>query len=188
VRRLLALVVAAGLSAVAGCSDLQGTDGKDYVGGNGSVIEVEPSDRGDPVEAAGETLDGSELDLTDYRGQVVVVNVWGAWCVECRKEMPMLVDAADELPGDTVIFGIDVRDPSRDNALAFERSFDVPYPSLYDPGSEQLLNFPSPVNPRATPSTVVLDREGRIAALISGVVPSKLTLLEVVEKVESEDG
>jgi hypothetical protein len=64
----------------------------------------------------------------------------------------------------------------------------VPYPSLYDPGSEQLLNFPSPVNPRATPSTVVLDREGRIAALISGVVPSKLTLLEVVEKVESEDG
>ena len=67
--------------------------------------------------------------------------------------------------------------------LAFVRSAEIPYPSLYDPGSEQLLRFPPPINPRDIPSTVVLDAEGRVAALIRGELPSKLTLLDVVEEV-----
>jgi hypothetical protein len=64
----------------------------------------------------------------------------------------------------------------------------VPYPSLFDPGSKTLLSFPTPYNPRDTPSTIVLDSQGRVAALIRGELPSKLTLLDVVQEVAKEDG
>jgi len=165
------------------CTDVNGTDGKDFVTGDGRVIQIEPGDRGEPVDAGGETLDGDQLELADLRGKVVVVNVWGAWCTECRIETPLLVDAADELPGDATVVGIDIRDSSKDNALAYVRTAGIPYPSIYDPGSEQLLRFPPPINPRDIPSTVVLDAEGRVAALIRGALPSKLTLLDVVEEV-----
>ena len=99
----------------------------------------------------------------------------------------MLVDAAEELAGEATFVGINIRDTSRDNALAFERGLEVPYPSIYD-RQRQLLNFPSPFNPRDMPSTVVLDGQGRVAALVRGQLPSKLTLVELVEKVAAEDG
>jgi thiol-disulfide isomerase/thioredoxin len=184
-RRLSLLVAALAVagSTASACTDVDGTNGKDFVTGDGRVLEIDPGDRGDPVDAGGETLDGDQLDLADLRGHVVVVNVWGAWCTECRVETALLVDAADELPGGATFVGIDVRDNSKDDALAFVRSAQIPYPSIYDPGSEQLLRFPPPINPRDIPSTVVLDAQGRVAALIRGALPSKLTLLDVVEEV-----
>jgi thiol-disulfide isomerase/thioredoxin len=184
---LLVAALAATVVLASACTEIRGTEGKDYVSGDGGVVEIPPADRKAPVEVSGETLTGDHLDLADRRGSVVVVNVWWSGCGPCAIETPMLVDAADELAGDASIVGIDIRD-SRDDGLAFERGLDVPYPSLHDPGSEQLLNFPSPYDPRAMPSTVVLDRQGRVAALIPGQLPSKLTLLEVVEKVAAEDG
>jgi thiol-disulfide isomerase/thioredoxin len=190
-RRRLSLLVAA--LAVAGstataCTDVNGTNGKDFVTGDGRVLQYAPGKRGEPVDAGGDTLDGDQLQLADLRGKVVVVNVWGAWCTECRTETPILVDAADELPNGATIVGVDVRDSSKDDALAYVRAAEIPYPSIYDPGSEQLLRFPPPINPRDIPSTVVLDAQGRVAALIRGELPSKLTLLDVVQEVSSEDG
>src|SRR5262245_26133128 len=189
-RRLPLLVAALAVTAAAAtaCTEANGTEGKDYVSGDGVVIEISPEDRGKPVDISGETLTGDHLDLADRRGSVVVVNVWWSGCPPCRKEAPMLADAADELPADASIVGIDVRDSSKDNPLAFERGFGVPYESIYDPGSETLLRFPPPFNPRWMPSTVVLDREGRVAALVGGELPSKLTLTELVQKVAAEDG
>ena len=189
-RRLSLVAVALALVAAAAtaCTEANGTNGKNYVTGDGRVIQIVQGERGDPVDVSGTTLDGEEFDLADLRGQVVVVNVWGSWCPECRSEAPLLVDAAGELPGDATMVGIAVREASKDNPLAFERSFEVPYPSVFDPGSEQLLSFPPPYNPRDIPSTMVLDREGRVAALIRGELPSKLTLLDVVEEVSKEDG
>ena len=190
-RRRLLLIVAA-LAVTAGtataCTEANGTNGKNYVPGDGAVIEIDPSDRGEPVELSGETLTGDQVDLADRRGSVVVVNVWWAGCPPCRKEAPLLVDASDELPGGGTVLGINIRDSSKDNALAFERGFEVPYPSIYDPGSRLLLNFPPPFNPRDMPSTVVLDAQGRVAALIRGEIPSKLTLIDLAEKVAAEDG
>ena len=190
-RRRLALIVAA-LAVTAGtataCTDANGTNGKDYVAGDGVVIEIPPDERGEPVELSGETLTGDQVDLADRRGSVVVVNVWWAGCPPCRKEAPLLVDASDELPGGGTVLGINIRDSSKDTALAFERGFGVTYPSIYDPGSKLLLNFPPPFNPRDMPSTVVLDRQGRVAALIRGEIPSKLTLIDLAEKVAAEDG
>jgi thiol-disulfide isomerase/thioredoxin len=185
---LLVAVLATTVATATACTSANGTEGKNYVGGDGIVKEVPAEDRQSPVEVSGETLAGDHLDLADLRGKVVVVNVWGAWCGECLKEAPMLVDAADELPSGTEMVGIDIRDLGRDQPLGFERSYGVPYPSIYDPGSKTLLSIPAPFNPRATPSTVVLDRTGRVAAVVSGVLPSKLTLVELVEKVADERG
>jgi thiol-disulfide isomerase/thioredoxin len=187
-RRLPLLVAALAVAgAASACTDVSGTNGKNFVSSDGGVIEIPVSDRTAPISASGETLTGDRLDLSDLRGQVVVVNVWGSWCGDCRAEARMLVDAADELPAGASMLGIDVRDLSKDNPQAYERGFGVTYPSIYDPGSETLLDFPAPYNPRAIPSTMVLDREGRLAALISGRLPSKLTLTEVVDQVAAED-
>ena len=149
------------------------------------MLQVPLDEREDPVEISGDSLEGDPVDLADWRGDVVVVNIWGSWCTPCRSEASLLVDADAEL--DAQFVGIDIRDNQPD-ALAFEREFGVEYPSIYDPGSEQLLRFGAEYGPRATPSTYVLDREGRVAALISGEVPSLGTLRELVEEVAAEDG
>ncbi|HET9422970.1 MAG TPA: TlpA disulfide reductase family protein [Nocardioides sp.] len=149
------------------------------------MLQVSVEDREGPVEISGDSLEGDPVDLADWRGDVVVVNVWGSWCTPCRSEAPLLVDADAEL--DAHLVGIDIRDNQPD-ALAFEREFGVEYPSIYDPGSEQLLRFGAKYGPKATPSTYVLDREGRVAALISGEVPSLGTLRDLVEEVAAEDG
>jgi thiol-disulfide isomerase/thioredoxin len=185
---LLAAALAVTAATASACNGVNGTNGKNFVTSDGIVVQVPEADRDEPVEVSGETLDGEQLDLADLRGKVVVVNVWGAWCTACRSEAPALVDAQDELPAGTAMVGIDIRDPSQDSALAYERSFGIGYPSIYDPGSETLLDFPTPYNPRDTPSTMVLDRQGRLAALIRGQLPSKLTLVQVVSKVADESG
>jgi thiol-disulfide isomerase/thioredoxin len=185
-RRTTSLLAVALLTA--GCSGIQGTGDGDYVpGGTGNnVAVVAVDDREAPIELTGTTLDGEELDLDDLRGEVVVVNVWWSGCGPCRSEMPMLVGAAEELDAEFV--GINIRDYSDSAARAFEKKYGVTYPSIYDPGSETLLAFGNRYFPRSMPSTVVLDRDGRAAALISGPIPSRTTLDEVVEEVAADDG
>ena len=169
-----------------GCSSLQGTGDKGYLSGDGRITQVPIADRGDPVEVSGTTLDEKSLSLTDLRGSVVVVNVWGSWCPPCAAEMPDLVSVASDPATEAEFVGINVRDPSPANAQSFVRSFDVPYPSLYDPDGETLLAFQGLVAPRAIPSTLILDREGRIAVSLIGPLPSALTLAGLVEDVAAE--
>lgn len=182
-RRALPLVLLA--LALSGCSGLRGSGDLDYVPGEGNVVQVAVEDREEPIEIAGTSLQGDPVDLADFRGEVTVVNMWGSWCGPCRSETPLLVQAAGEL--DASFVGINVRD-TQGNALAFEREFAIPYPSIYDQGSETLLAFGSRYAPRSMPTTVLLDREGRLAALISGEIPSTLTLSELVEEIGAEDG
>jgi thiol-disulfide isomerase/thioredoxin len=185
VPRVVAIVAAVGLLAVAGCSDLQGTDGKQYVGGDGQIVVIEPEDRDGPVEASGPDLNGDELDLADYRGRVVVANLWWSGCGPCRQEMPLLDDVVGEFGDDAVLLGINTRDPSADNALAFMRGVGVDFPSFYDQGGEVLLEFPR-IRPGSLPSTAVLDGEGRLAALVSGEVTSPVTLRDVIDEIVAE--
>jgi len=176
------LAVLLGLSA---CG-LSGTNNGGYIEGDGQVVTYAVDDRSDPIELSGETLQGKPYDLADQRGKVVVVNVWGAWCASCVGEAPLLEKAHQELGDDVAFVGIDVRDNSRDNALAFERGNHLTYPSIYSPDSSATRPFKGSVNPRTTPATLVLDPEGRVAAVISGAVPSTLTLVEVVRDVQGK--
>lgn len=186
--RVVASCLLASLFAVAGCSSLSGTDGKGYISGEGVPTEVAPGDRGEPIELAADDLEGASIALDDLRGKPTVVNVWWSACPPCRIEQPELNEAAEEL-GDQVEFvGLNIRDSSPDQALAYVRSFDVPYPSIYSPDGRALLPFAGTLSPRSIPSTVVLDGEGRIAASIIGALPSKQTLVSIVEKVLEERG
>jgi thiol-disulfide isomerase/thioredoxin len=184
VRALVAAVLAC--LVLAGCSGLSGTGDKGYITGDGQVAFLAPEDRGDPVELTGEDLDGEPLSLADLRGQVAVVNVWGAWCVQCRTEMPDLLEAVAETEGTASYVGINIRDSSQQTAKAFVRTYEMPYPSFYSPDGKALLPFSETAVARATPSTVVLDAEGRVAASIIGVLPSALTLVDLVEDVAAE--
>jgi thiol-disulfide isomerase/thioredoxin len=182
-------LVAAALLAVAlgpaltGCGSLRGTSGQSYIEGEGTVTEVKVADRAKPVELSGTTLDGDKLSIADLRGDVVVINIWGAWCPSCRKEMPDLVAVANGYAEDSGVrfVGIDVRESSADNGRAFVRTFKVPYPSLDDQGGESLLALRGVVPPTATPSTLVLDAEGRVAARVLGPIPSRTTLKDLIE-------
>ena len=180
------LVALTSLVALSGCTSLRGTNDGGYVPGEGGVIEIALDNREKAVEIDAETVEGGPLDLADLRGEVVVVNVWWSGCAPCRLEMPMLVEASEEL--DAKFVGINTRDPSIASVRAFEEAAGVTYPSYYDPGGETLLAFGSRFSPRAMPSTLVLDREGRVAAVISGAIPSKTTLADLVEEIAAEDG
>ena len=143
-----------------------GGSGTRFVPGTGCIDKVAEADRKPLPDLSGPTVDGKEIDLADYKGKVVVINVWGSWCTPCRAEMPHLVKIANETEADGVRFvGINSRDPNKAPAVKFEKEFGVPYPSLYDPTGRLMLRFPKgSLNPRAIPSTVFVDRDGRIAA------------------------
>jgi len=167
-----------------GCSRVGSTGDKGYIDGEGVITLLPVAKRKAPGMVSGETLDGQQVSLASYAGKVVVVNVWGAWCPPCRAEADDLAAAARELAPKGVVFvGINSRDSSKDNARAFERTYDVPYPSIYDPGGRNLLAFHRTLTPNAIPSTVVIDAQGRVAASILGAVTSKTTLVDLVEDV-----
>ncbi|MFB7518194.1 TlpA family protein disulfide reductase [Streptomyces sp. NPDC056144] len=163
------LTAAVALSACSGDNNGKsgGGGGTNFVSNTGGIDTVAKGERTTPKEIAGETLEGKPLDVADLKGKVVVLNVWGSWCGPCRAEAPHFAKVAKELKGQDVEFvGLNTRDPNKQPAIAFEEDYGVPYPSLYDPqGKLILFGFPKgTLNPQAIPSTVVLDKEGKIAA------------------------
>ncbi|MER7110476.1 TlpA family protein disulfide reductase [Streptomyces sp. NPDC000229] len=168
---LTAGALAAAFTLTACSGDSNGTAGgggnTNFVTNTGGIDTVAKGERKAPGKLAGETLDGKQLDVAGLKGKVVVLNAWGSWCAPCRAEAKHFTKVAKELKSQGVEFvGINTRDPNKQPALAFEKDFEVPYPSLYDPVGELVLNgFPKgTLNLQSIPSTVVLDRDGKIAA------------------------
>lgn len=136
-----------------------------FVGGTGEVTTVPVSKRKAAPDISGETVDDKKLSLKDYRGKIVVLNVWGSWCAPCRAEAPHMAKVAKDTKAKGVEFiGINTRDLDKANARAFDRTYEIDYPSLFDPSGKQLRRFPSnSLSLQTIPSTLVLDREGKIA-------------------------
>ncbi len=169
---LTATVVGCALTLSA-CSDPGGKPsgsggGSNYVTGPSGISTVAQGNRDEAPKLDGETVDGKTLDTTELKGKVVVLNVWGSWCPPCRAEAKYFAQVSKELAeaGKPVAFvGINTRDNTKQNATAFEENFGITYPSLYDPDGKLMLRFPAgTLNPNAIPSTIVLDKEGKIAA------------------------
>jgi thiol-disulfide isomerase/thioredoxin len=116
-------------------------------------------------------------------GTVLVVNVWGSWCPPCIEETPALQKAHEQLAGKDVEFiGLDIQE-SPESGLAFQKANNVAYPSLAYDGGVPLLALQGKV--AATPTTLVLDRHGRIAARVSGPVTTA-TVVGLVDDVLAE--
>lgn len=144
-------------------------DGKNYIAGDGSVTEYAASDRGESVEVAGTLFDGTSVSSSEWDGQVTVLNFWYASCAPCREEAPDLVSLHDDYaPEGAVFYGVNIRD-EKATAEAFERSFGIPYQSFDDKDGGVLLDMTQYVPPQAVPTTIVLDREGRVSARILGL-------------------
>ncbi|MHB1234165.1 MAG: TlpA family protein disulfide reductase [Microbacteriaceae bacterium] len=169
---LLALAAAIVLS---GCSSndplaqqYRAGTSKNYIAGSG-ITEIKPADRGQPVAFTASTDAGKTVTSADYSGTVLVLNFWYASCPPCRAEAPRLQALYQEFSGKGAAFlGVNVRDQAA-TALEFEKQFGIGYPSVIDTNQgNMLLAFAGSVPPNAVPTTLVIDKKGRVAARILG--------------------
>jgi thiol-disulfide isomerase/thioredoxin len=155
-------------------------------GGQTRLFYDPPEQRGTVAGLSGENLlqPGSTVGLEDFPGQVVVLNIWGSWCGPCREEMPGLQQIHEQLqPNGVTLLGIDIRDDA-DAARDFMRDRGITYPSIFDnPGRSltALQGFPR----NTVPSTLVLDRQHRVAAVFLTAVRVS-ELYPVVQRIAAE--
>jgi thiol-disulfide isomerase/thioredoxin len=182
-----AMLTVLSLGACSGAlSDGPSTSDQGFVSGDGTLTVLPTDQRGEAPTLVGEKLGGGDFDLADYRGDVVVLNVWGSWCGPCRKEAPELQAVYDKLKGDGVKFvGLNTRDKP-EPAQAFVDRFGITFPTVLDPDGKLQLAFSDTLPPAAIPSTLVIDREGRVAARIIGPLESSTVLRELAEQVVDE--
>lgn len=184
-------VATVGLLALSGCVVSPGDDALTQVRPSystvGPVTEIAQADRADPVLFSGTLETGETASSTDWAGKVLVVNFWYAGCAPCRAEAPDLEALYSEFQDQDVMFvGVNVRDQAG-TAQSFASTFDITYPSFLDAndGSIQLA-FSGTIAPNAVPTTVVLDRDGRVASRIVGQLASRSILETLIRDTLAE--
>ncbi|GAA1464671.1 TlpA family protein disulfide reductase [Microbacterium thalassium] len=183
---LAALALTAG---IAGCSSdplaeqYRAGDNKGFIAADGfRVVEIAADDRGEPVEFTGVLDTGDTVTAADYEGDVLVVNFWYAGCAPCRAEAPELEAAYADLDGEAVSFlGVNIYDGA-DASLAFADTYGIEYPSaLATVDGSIKLAFADETPLNAVPTTLVLDKEGRVAARIIGRLADASILTTIVD-------
>lgn len=176
-----ALAALLAVMLLAGCTTAA-SNNTAFVSGDGTTTVLAVASRGDALELSGETLTGEQLDISKFRGQNVVINVWASWCAPCRQEAPELKAFNIENP-DVALVGINTRD-NNPAARAFEKFFGITYPSIVDPDGSKQLVFRNSLPMSAIPTTIVLDKQGRVSARILGAV-SRSLLTQIVDEVNN---
>lgn len=199
-RRVAAAAVAIGLaatltltlSACTGANDgliekYEQGGGEGFISGDGRVQEIPVDERGASVDFAGTAIDGSAITSADYEDTVLVLNFWYAGCGPCRAEAGTLEESSQAVAPDGAKFlGVNIFD-GPEQATAFEQEYGITYPSLLASGDVDLkLAFADWTSVQATPTTLVLDREGRVAARFIGQVQSGSILQTIVSDVLAE--
>lgn len=155
------------LAATSACS-AGAAAGSGFVAGDGSIVLLDPAERIPAPAIVGTGLDGTPFTLADHRNKVVVLNVWASWCAPCRAEAPILESTWRSLESQPVQFvGLDTRD-SDAAARAFIDRFGITYPNVVDRDGRIQLLFSDTLPPQAIPSTLVIDKQGRVAGRILG--------------------
>lgn len=190
------MAVAAGLAALglvlAACSGPSSgggdpTSDTGYRSDDGATQTWPAGSRTGPVELTGTDVDGAMQDVATWRGDVVVLNTWYAACPPCRAEAPDLVALANDYQAQGLhLLGVNSTDAAG-TAAAFDREFSVPYPSIVDTDGSAVAALQGVVPINAVPTTVLLDREGRVAGRIIGRVDAS-TLRSIVDGLLAESG
>jgi thiol-disulfide isomerase/thioredoxin len=168
------------LGSLAGCTandplanQFKAGDNKNYIAGDGSVTEFAKANRGEAVVWSGQTESGETLSSTQLRGVVQVVNFWYAGCAPCRAEAPDLVALAKKYPKVQFV-GVNVRD-SAATALAFDKTFQITWPSIIDAQTGSVvLAFTGIVTPQAVPTTLVIGTDGKVSARVLGRIDKSI--------------
>jgi len=179
------------LLALAGCASdplaeqYADGSGQGYVSGDGAYIELPPAERTRTIEFAGTDELGRSVSSAQFSGEVYVVNFWYAGCPPCRVEAPDLKALSEEYR-EVPFLGVNIRDSS-DLALTFAREFEIGYPSILDASTASVqLAFSGLVAPDAVPTTLVMDRDGRVAGRISGLIREPGILAAMIDTVLAE--
>ncbi|AKE38261.1 Thiol-disulfide isomerase-like thioredoxin [Corynebacterium camporealensis] len=193
---LLSLSAVSGAGLLAACMNeedaqnaVSGEIGNDIYTPDGKLEHyIEPADREEPLSFGGESLmeEGDQLQLSDFAGQIVVVNAWGQWCAPCRAEIDDLQQVHEELQSRNLgtLLGINVRDYNPQIARDFIEDNGVTFPSIYDPPFKTAASLGG-IPPSVIPSTVILDEDHRQAAVfIRPIVASEL--LDVIDRLSEE--
>ncbi|MDX2377584.1 TlpA family protein disulfide reductase [Microbacterium sp. LRZ72] len=161
---------------------------KGYISADFQVVEIPAAERGDPVAFEGVTETGETVTGDDYRGGVLVVNFWYAACGPCIAEAPLLEEVWQEYQNDGVAFlGVNTYDQPA-TALSFAEDNNVTYPSVIDVDDGKVKLAFAQVTPiQATPTTLVIDRDGRVAARVIGQLASASILSTLVADTLAED-
>jgi thiol-disulfide isomerase/thioredoxin len=161
-------------------------------GGKTDIFYDPPATRGRPGPLSGPDLaDPSRTISLDgpFAHNIVVINVWGQWCGPCRAEATQLQRVYDATRASGVSYvsflGIDVRDNNRQSAQDFVADHHVTYPSIYDPAMRTLIAFGGRYPTTVIPSTLVLDRQHRVAAVFLRELLAE-DLQPVVQRLASE--
>ncbi len=186
-----ALITAAIAVTLSGCSandpladQFKAGDNKNYIAGDGSVTEYPEANRGKSVAWSGPTDGGGILSSEQLTGVPVVMNFWYAGCAPCRAEAPDLLAISTEFPKVQFV-GVNVRDSAATSA-AFNRNFKIDWPSIIDAQYGTVaLAFTGIVTPAAVPSTLVIDKQGRVSARVLGRI-DKSILTTLVKTVQNE--
>jgi thiol-disulfide isomerase/thioredoxin len=177
-RRLILIAVSALLLTSCGNGGAS-TAQESYISGNGAITFISAADRQSAPKLSGDTLYGTKFDFAGNK--IAVVNVWASWCSPCRAEIPAFI-ALSEKYSDVQFMGILTRD-NLANAEVFARQLAVPYPNFID--DSLLLGFRNTLPANAIPTTVVIDKQGRVAARISG--PATVAgLSNLIERLTAE--
>ena len=193
IKRLVAIALAvSSVFALSACSSNDGLanqfksgDNKNYIAGDGTVIEFAKGSRVPAVQWSGVTESGQTLSSDQLSGVVVVMNFWYAGCAPCRAEAGDLVALNKKYGTSAQFVGVNVRD-SAATAVAFDRTHNINWPSIMDSASGAvLLAFTGVVSPQAVPTTIVLDKQGKVAARILGRF-EKGTLDAMIARVVAE--
>jgi thiol-disulfide isomerase/thioredoxin len=178
--------LAIGLGACAAndplASQFKAGDNKNYIAGDGSVTEYPVANRGKSVTWAGPTETGGILSSAQLTGVPVVMNYWYAGCAPCRAEAPELLEISKKFPNVQFV-GVNVRD-SAATAAAFNRNFKLTWSSIIDSQTGSVaLAFTGIVTPAAVPTTLVIDKKGRVSARILGRIDKSIltTLIKTVQ-------
>lgn len=125
----------------------------------------------------GTTLEGDSLTLSDFRGQLVLVNDFATWCGPCQAETPYLVEVYNAEGGDMVVIGLNLQE-SESKVEEFKKRHNIPYPLLMDPEGEITAIY----RPIGLPTSWFIDSDGVVRYVHAGPMTTSM-LQETLEAI-----